>query len=373
MTLCELLAKLDYTLRPLIINNAPQLGSQIYSCSRKVFLSMLASESFDTPNLTPEEYSKTLWGIKFRNSLFNAAGMYKYGEGYYTAYMQGAGAYFCGTATPNERAGNSKNGIKHPFISYPKSESASNWMGLPNLGFNVLARSVDKIKKREGCPIGVSISADPDDKTPNATLDVIEGLRLFQTTQADFIELNESCPNVPHQCDIDVDSGLDKLLIARLERISKEFISKKDRNLPIIVKFSNDTDVALVPKLLSLLTDLNFDGVNFGNTSTDYENIINNLKPRDVDAFRYFTETFGGGVSGAVIKGKSFNLSKAATEYLQGKELKSEFHLIRTGGIQNIDDLKSSEEIGVSLNQWYTGYFEAFASFGHQLYLEQFK
>lgn len=372
MTICELLAKVDYRLRPLIINNFPKFGVHMYSLTRKFFLNALAAESFDGKKEIPTSKSKVLWGIKFNTPLFNAAGMYKNGEGYNTVYHQGAGAFLCGTATANKREGNIKNGVKHPFISYPVSESASNWMGLPNYGFEALARKVQNIDKKDGCPIGVSISPDPSEEPSVAVQGVIDGLRIFQDTQADFIEINESCPNVPHRCDID-DSGLDKLLVKRLERISNKFISNRTRNLPLIIKFSNDTSLELVPKLMKLLIDLNFDGVNFGNTSTDYDYIRTQLKKRDIETFEYFVGTFGGGVSGAVIKDKSLKLCAEAAEYLSSNKPNREFHIIRTGGVQNIEDIEKSEEIGVSLNQWYTGYFEAFAANGHNLYSELFK
>jgi hypothetical protein len=45
-----------------------------------------------------------------------------------------------------------------------------------------------------------------------------------------------------------------------------------------------------------------------------------------------------------------------------------EFHVIRTGGISSADDILLSEKSGISLNQWFTGYFEGFAAKGHRLY-----
>lgn len=372
MTLSELLAKLDYKFRPIIINNSPKAGSIIYSRSRKYFIRLLSAASIDKRIEIPEQFSKTLWGIKFSNSLFNAAGMFKYGEGYDTAFKQGAGAYLCGTSTLKYRAGNKKNNLSHPFISYPLSEAASNWMGLPNYGHKILAKAVQRINKNKNCPIGVSISADPDAKLEEAIDGVIQGLKIFQDTQADFIELNESCPNVPHQCSVDTETGLDSNLIARLEMISKEFILHKKRNFPIIVKFSNDTNIELVPKLIDMLVEMKFDGVNFGNTSTDYDYIKNIINPKDKKAFEYFTKTFGGGVSGSVLKNKSLNLCKTAADELKKKNTHSEFHIIRTGGVQNYKDIEQSEAVGVSLNQWYTGYFEAFAKFGNRLYSKTF-
>jgi hypothetical protein len=45
-----------------------------------------------------------------------------------------------------------------------------------------------------------------------------------------------------------------------------------------------------------------------------------------------------------------------------------EFHVIRTGGIESKQDLEDSERAGISLNQWFTGYFENFARYGHNVY-----
>lgn len=373
MTLCELMAKTDKVLRPLLNSISPAFSVKVYSAGRKIFIKLLSNESIDGRVALYPELRRNLWNIEFSAPLFNAAGMFKQGEGYNTVCRQGAGAYLCGTSTFQPREGNSKDGVVHPFVSYPKSASASNWMGLPNLGHEILAKAVDKIEKKIGCPIGVSISPNPEHTGDDALNGVIEGLRIFQGTQADFIELNESCPNVAHECEIDADSGLDISLINRLEAISLQFLKHRTRNLPVIVKFSNDTDLRLVPKLIDILIDLGFDGANFGNTSTDYDTLRPLINDSDKSTYAYFTSTFGGGVSGAVLKKKSFNLCYTAMSHLKDKELKKEFHIIRTGGVESFDDIEQSERMGVSLNQWFTGYFEAFSNNGHKLYSELFQ
>ena len=45
-----------------------------------------------------------------------------------------AAAYLGGTGTWNARRGNEKDGIYLPFVPYPASHAASNWLGLPNDG-----------------------------------------------------------------------------------------------------------------------------------------------------------------------------------------------------------------------------------------------
>ena len=54
--------------------------------------------------------------------------------------------------------------------------------------------------------------------------------------------------------------------------------------------------------------------------------------------------------------------------YVPSKDLEQEFHVMRTGGIETWSNIINSEEAGVSLNQWFTGYFHNFSIDGHNLY-----
>jgi dihydroorotate dehydrogenase len=147
--------------------------------------------------------------------------------------------------------------------------------------------------------------------------------------------------------------------------------------VPVIVKFSNDTELAQVPALLDLLFELGFDGVNFGNTRTAYAEIRDKVHPSERKLYDFFTKTFGGGVSGAFLKERSLALCARAVEYLKAGPPSQEFHVVRTGGMESWDDIRESEKVGVPLNQWFTGYFERLARDGHDayrnLYQEEFK
>ncbi len=372
MKFCEILAKTDKLFRPVVNSLSSELAVKLYSQGRKLFLKKFSNEQLSDRAFIPDEYRQKLWGIDFYSPIFNAAGMFKYGEGYYTVAMQGAGAYLCGTTTAKARIGNIKNNIHHPFISYPHSNSASNWMGLPNYGHSYVAERIQLLTKIPGCPIGASISPNPEDDYETALNGVIEGLNIYISANADFVELNESCPNVIHDSDID-SSGLDKNLIKRLTSVAEKFLKTRERNFPVIIKLSNDTDISLVIPLVDLLINLGYDGINFGNTSTDYTYIEKLLNHADLKTFQYFKSTYGGGVSGKVLKEKSYDLCRIATEYLKTKQLTQEFNVIRTGGVEGINDIKKSKEIGVNLNQWFTGYFDLFASDGHNIYEKMFK
>lgn len=372
MKLIERIASFDIFFRPLIYHFPELIISRIYSPSRKIFIKYLTNQKNIVPIKIPEKYKRTLWGIEFNSPIINAAGMFKNGEGYKQIALQGAGAYLAGTTTSNPRLGNIKKGIKHPFLPIPKSLTAINWMGLPNKGHKAIAEEISKIDKIKGCPIGISLGLDPELSQNDAVKGLLEGLFLYEKANVDFIEINESCPNVEHiHGEIDK-NGLDVELVKRLKIISIEFNNKRKRNLPVILKFSNDTELELVEPLIRLSIDLDFDGINFGNTSTQYEYCKKFIKENELSKYELFIKIYGGGVSGRPLKELSYELCKQATEIISKMELKTEFHIIRTGGIENYSDIEASDNINVSLNQWFSGYFEEFARTGNNCYKEMF-
>lgn len=369
MTIIEAFSRIEKKMRPFWTLLPPRLSVPLFTFGRKMFLSMYVNNLPYEKFIPSRELHKRLWNIDFGTPLFNAAGMFKNGDGYYVCAAQGAGAFLSGTTTSKPRTGNIKNGVKHPFAAYPRSDAASNWMGLPNHGHESVARKLSEIRKVQYCPIGASISADPDLSGKAALDGVLYGLQLYEEAGVDFIELNESCPNVPHDSDIDISTGLDKHLINRLEYIKTNFLDKRNRNLPVIVKFSTDTSPKLLPELLSILLEMKFDGVNLGNTSTEYNLIKDSIDEKEQRLFDYFTREFGGGVSGNPLKSNSYALSAFAANYIKSKNPSNEFHVIRTGGISTYDDVMESEKAGIKLNQWFSGYFDAFSKYGHKLYL----
>ena len=373
MLMISILTKFDNIARPFLLKFPSYIPTFIYSYSRKFFLKQMYSSLPKKSITLPSYVQRQFWGLNFQSNLFNAAGMFKDVWGYELSYRHGAGAFLCGTITPKPRKGNIKMGIKHPFIPLEKSKSAINWMGLPNIGIEIALQRISKIEKRIGCPIGISISAQPEDSEPKSIFELIDALKMIENSQVDFVELNESCPNVNHSNSIEKFGNLANNLVERLEIISKSFLRKRNRNLPVVVKFSNDTNPNQVDELVELLVNLGFDGINFGNTSTNYSELRELIDKDERKNFDFFTKNFGGGVSGLVLKDKSLNLCNKAIQKRNSLPLQREFVVIRTGGIQKWDELQNSNIIGVNLNQWFTGYFENFSKYGHYIYAKMYE
>lgn len=370
MTRAEFISKSDRSIRQIASKLSPSIYIALYSYGRKLFLKLLSQEE-PIAFKAPEQFKLKLWELEFACPLFNSAGIFKTGEGYKTVALQGAGAYLAGTTTSLPRRGNRKGAIVHPFVPLPKSHSAINWMGLPNPGNNVVAKKLSELQKIKSCPIGASIAASNDLSEKEALLGIVEGMQLYEKANVDFVELNESCPNVESHRNTN-DSILDTELLHRLEYISDNFLKRRKRNLPVIIKLSIDTEPNYINSLIDALLDFGFDGINFGNTSTNYEYLINKINPKEQKIYRYFCKKYGGGISGNPLKEKSLHLCARATKYLESKNLNREFHIIRTGGIEGLEDILESKMNGILLNQWFTGYFENFSRYGHKLYQELF-
>jgi len=69
------------------------------------------------------------------------------------------------------------------------------------------------------------------------------------------------------------------------------------------------------------------------------------LKGREKQNFQYFTQKFGGGFSGELLKSRSLELCKIANHTLTQLNTKDEFIVIRTGGISTKEDIQESFEI----------------------------
>ncbi|MDR0926760.1 MAG: hypothetical protein LBO69_03210 [Ignavibacteria bacterium] len=366
----ENITRIEKKMRPLVSKLLPPaLVSFIYSNGRKYAINQLVNAKFNAVHLS-ESANVKLWDISFNCGLFNAAGMFKYGEGYNVSAKIGAGAYLAGTTTMLPRSGNTKSLIKHPFMPYPFSKSSSNWMGLPNPGHSVVAKTLSELQKMPNCPIGASVAENPEVIDNIERMDgIVDGIKMYEKANVDFIELNFSCPNVPHQTANNIKcNGLDKSMVDNLTYIAEKYINHKNKNLPIIVKFSNDIDSVQLLQVIDLLIDLRYDGINIGNTSTDYATYAQKIIGSDARLYKYFTEKIGGGLSGEILKERSLAICSIAINYLKNKQLQKEFHCIRTGGVSTPEDISQSKNAGILMNEWFAGFFEQFSNYGFQTY-----
>ena len=352
--------KIEHAARPYIVSMLPpKIAIQIYSRGRREFLHRLDRERPEQYKL-PDHLKRNLWGLQF-GPLMNAAGMFKNCECYPMTALQGAGGYLAGTSEYFPWKGNEKNGVYLPFVPYPRSGSASNWLGLPTEGDHSNASKIERLVRISDTPVGQSVAEQPgnmydNDKMKNLAL----GMWVYEMAGVDFIEVND-CPNVVEHAD-----GMTRQ--EKLAYISEHFLKRRERKLPVIVKISPDIKPGSVSETMDMLFELGFDGVNFGNASKDYARHRESIHPTERSLYDYYTSTFTGAVSGKPLKEISLELAGRAAEYLRAGPPVQEFHVIRTGGIESAQDIVDSDRAGISLNEWLTGYWSAFVENGHDVY-----
>ncbi len=359
----EVLAGFEGRLRPLLTLLPPALAVRFYSAGRRRFIAAFAGHP-PAASFAPRGLESTLWDLRFRSPIGNAAGMFKNGEGYRVSARHGAGFYLAGTTTHRPRRGNRRRGVFQPFAPYPRSGAASNWLGLPNVGHRRAARRLERLERHSGCPVMASAAACPDPTIADEDKleQLVAGLEGYQSAGVDVLEINESCPNTEQ------DPGGFEQMRARLAYVAEHFLEHRRRALPVVVKLSCDVAPPDVARVVGALVELGFDGVNFGNTSTAFARHRGGILRAEIGLYDYFTGVFGGGVSGRPLKRDSLRLVEAAAEFLAKDAPGRELHVIRTGGVEDAGDVRRSLAAGASLCQWYSGFFDAFGRHGHEVY-----
>lgn len=160
----------------------------------------------------------------------------------------GIGAVTVGTATLRPRAGNPL----HPRVRTVEEFAAvQNAMGLNNPGIRELSRRISRQRpacEDAGLLVGISISEDPDllpGESPDRNL--LDCLELAWP-EADYLEINLSCPNTGHER---LDRAWDR--IHRLLEEVSAFREHRSSRKPVWVKLSPDlTDETLAAALASV-------------------------------------------------------------------------------------------------------------------------
>ena len=84
----------------------------------------------------------------------------------------------------------------------------------------------------------------------------------------------------------------------------------------MVVKLSNDLDPRDLFQLLDQLFASSYDGINLGNTSTNYSFHRERIASPEQKLFDFFSENFEGGVSGKSLKPFSLELAATAVSYI---------------------------------------------------------
>jgi dihydroorotate dehydrogenase len=258
-------------------------------------------------------------GIEFKNPVGLAAGFDKNGE--YTQAMPVLGFGFTeiGTVTPKPQVGNPRPRL----FRLKEDRSLQNAMGFNNRGAEFMLKQLDKVQGFD-YPIGINIGKNkvtPEDEALNDYKVLLETFK----NHGDYIVINISSPNTPGLRDLQNEKFINDLF-----GLAKEIISQ-----PIFLKIAPDMEASDAIVLCTTAVNAGAAGIIATNTTIDYS-----LTPH--------AKEFGG-ISGALVREKSYELFKAI-----GKELHDKTILISVGGIETAQDAYRRIKAGASLVQVYS-------------------
>ncbi|ABB44502.1 dihydroorotate oxidase A [Sulfurimonas denitrificans DSM 1251] len=270
--------------------------------------------------ITNSILKQELFGRTFFNPIGLGAGFDKNATMIRAMQILGFGFTEIGTITPKAQAGNPKPRM----FRHIEEQSIQNAMGFNNEG---LLSAQKRLKKRFPftTPIGINIGKNkltPDTQAINDYTTLIKALHEL----GDYLVINISSPNTPGLRDLQNEEFITKLF-----EESKAITSK-----PILLKIAPDMSKEDAVALTKLAVLKGADGIIATNTTVDYSLV---KEPKSI-----------GGLSGAVLKEKSFEIFEAVAKELYGKTT-----LISVGGISSAKEVYRRIKAGASLVQIYSG------------------
>lgn len=267
-----------------------------------------------TPRLTQE-----LFGRTFANPVGLAAGFDKNATMVRAIHALGFGFTEIGTVTPRPQPGNPR-----PRMFRHKAEkSLQNAMGFNNDGMDLVRERLSELFPYM-TPIGVNIGKNKTTADADAIRDYVQLIRELHTL-GDYLVINISSPNTPGLRDLQNEAFIGELFGQAGELTQK----------PVLLKLAPDMEAAQAVELASLAVEKGAAGIIATNTTVDYSLVAH---PEAI-----------GGLSGAVLKQKSFELFEALAKALYGKTT-----LISAGGIDSAEEAYRRIRAGASLVQIYT-------------------
>lgn len=270
--------------------------------------------------ITNDVLTQELFGRTFYNPIGLGAGFDKNATMVRGMQILGFGFTEIGTVTPKPQAGNPKPRMWR----HPEQETLQNAMGFNNEG---LLKVQKRLKKRYPftTPIGVNIGKNkltPDNEAINDYITLTKALHEL----GDYMIINISSPNTPGLRDLQNEE-----FISRLFEETKKITDK-----PILLKIAPDMTPEDAVALTTMAVEKGADGIIATNTTIDYS-----LVPNPYDK---------GGLSGAILKEKSFKIFEAIAKELYGKTI-----LISVGGIDSAEEAYKRIKAGASLVQILSG------------------
>ncbi len=312
----ETIKKIMFNFEPETAHHIAEYGLRILPNCRMINKYMVERNFTNNDILT-----QNIFGTTFHNPIGLGAGFDKNATMIKAMPAMGFGYTEIGTMTPKSQPGNPKPRL----FRFPEQESIQNAMGFNNHGAYEVIQNLKKVYPFS-IPIGASIGKNKLTAENEALNDYETLIKGFKDI-ADYLVVNISSPNTPNLRDLQNE-----------EFIKAVFGMAKDiTNTPILLKIAPDMQAQTAVTLCQTAIKYGADGIVATNTTQDYSLLPN---PKDF-----------GGISGAVMSDKSYELFKEI-----GRELYDKTTLISVGGISDAKDAYRRIKAGASLIQILSGF-----------------
>jgi dihydroorotate dehydrogenase len=270
--------------------------------------------------IADDSLSQELFGRTFYNPIGLGAGFDKNATMIRGVQTLGFGFTEVGTITPKPQPGNPKPRM----FRHIEEETLQNAMGFNNEG---LLKAQQRLKKLYPytTPIGINIGKNKVTPEIEAISDYTTLIKSLHEL-GDYLVINISSPNTPGLRDLQNEEFI-STLFAEAKAITDK---------PILLKIAPDMAKEDAVALTKLAVEKGADGIIATNTTIDYSLV---KEPKDI-----------GGLSGAVLTEKSFEIFDAIAAELFGKTT-----LISVGGIHTAQEAYRRIKAGASLIQIYSG------------------
>ena len=311
------------TLKKILFKLEPETAHTLASCALRFashcppLLRCMRERNFVSHPMLEQEF----FGRKFHNPVGLGAGFDKDGQ-YITAMPTlGFGFTEIGTVTPLPQAGNPKPRL----FRLIGDESLQNAMGFNNRGADYMLNRLKKLYFFD-YPIGVNIGKN---KITPENIALRDYKNLFETFKdhGDYIVINISSPNTPGLRDLQNEQFIRDIFAA----------AKQITSQPVLLKIAPDMTPEDAIALCTTAIEAGASGIIATNTTIDYS-VTDSPDKKDF-----------GGISGALVREKSYELFRAIAEELYSKTL-----LISVGGIDSAEEAYRRIKAGASLVQVYS-------------------
>lgn len=269
--------------------------------------------------VSSEALRQTLFGREFPNPVGLAAGFDKDAVAVRALPALGFGFVEVGTVTPLPQPGNPRPRL----FRHPAERSLQNALGFNNGGLEAMRRRLARLHPFV-LPLGVNLGKNKA-TPPERALDDYETLIRGLHDLCDYLVVNLSSPNTPGLRDLQNEAFLRSVLGLAATVTAK----------PVLVKIAPDLTPDQAVALSEIGVEAGAAGIIATNTTVDYS-----LLPGAKDF---------GGLSGRVLREKSFAILEAVAKALFGRTV-----LISVGGIDSGAEAYRRLRAGASLVQIYT-------------------